>query len=167
MNGDHRIIQKEDTVVVTPKHIHRLPVFLFHCDRVSQSEGSGFEESGGGSTSGAAGPCDFANRGDSGILPGCRICGVVATIVGGEIAFRRQVLLQQIDTLLLFPLPPPLPLLILLFLLLPLLLLVLLLLLLLSDVLPVQLLGGTRSPNESYGVHAADMRDPLEGWGQC
>lgn len=110
VDGEHHIIQKEDSTVVTPIHIHHLPLLVDHFDGVSWADGRGLEEF---IRAGhlfqewhpVAGP-----RGDQVILlvrvilaffvVAVSVCGVVAAIVGGEASFRRQALLRQVGVLL-------------------------------------------------------------------
>lgn len=110
VNSEHHIIQEEDSTVVTPIHIHHLPFFVDHFDRVSWTDGWGLEEF---IRAGdllqkrhpIAGP-----RGDHVVLlvdvilaffmVAISVRGVMATIVGGETSFRRQALLWQVDILL-------------------------------------------------------------------
>lgn len=133
VNSEHHIIQKEDSTMVTPIHIHNLPFFVDHFDGVSWADGWGLEE--------------FIRAGDllqkrhsiadprrdhvillvdmilAFFVVAVSVRGVVATIVGGEASFRREVLLWHVDGLL------------------------------------FQVLGGTirhLSTREGYGVHAAD-----------
>lgn len=44
VNGEHHIIQEEDSTVVTSIHIHHLPFFVDDFDGVSWAGGWGFEE---------------------------------------------------------------------------------------------------------------------------
>lgn len=41
VNSEHHIIQKEDSTMVTPIHIHNLPFFVDHFDGVSWADGWG------------------------------------------------------------------------------------------------------------------------------
>lgn len=110
VNGEHHIVQEEDAAVVTPIHIHHLPFFVDHFDGVSWADGGGLEEfiRAGGLLQKwhpIAGP-----RKDHVILliyvilaffmVAVSICGVVATIVGGEASFRRHTLLWKVDAFL-------------------------------------------------------------------
>lgn len=140
VNGEHHIIQKEDSTVVTAIHVHHLPFVVDHFDGVSWADGWGLEEfiSAGylfQQWDPIAGP-----RRDQVILlvdvilaffmVAVSVCGVVATVIGGGASFGGQALLWQVDVLL------------------------------------VQVLDGAirhLGPGEGYGIHAADTRNHLRG----
>lgn len=110
VNGEHHVIQEEDATVVTAVHVHHLPFFVDHFDGVPRADGRGLEE--------------FIRAGDllqkrhpiagpgrdhvillvdvilALLVVAVSVRGVVATVVGGEASFRRQVLLWQVDVLL-------------------------------------------------------------------
>ena len=110
VNSEHNIIQEEDSAVVTPVHIRHLPFFVDHFDGVSWAHGWGLEEFiRAGALLQKWHPIADARR-DHGILlvdvilaflvVAVSVCGVVATVGGGQTSFRRQTLLWKVDVLL-------------------------------------------------------------------